>query len=564
MRATRWLVLSLAGFFLAACAPSPTSPPPPGGDSLIIAADIAERLKQFKPVDLAADLSFLPPEDRQAVDHLVAAAKLLHKIYLRQIWEGNPGFAKQVAGLQGPLAGPAREYYRIMGGPWDALKDDEPFLGRKVKPSGGGFYPEELTKQQFEQYLADNPAEKAALTSLTTVVRREGEKLVAIPYHRAYAEDLAAAAEELRTAAGLTGNPSLRRYLELRAQAFLDDDYFPSDMAWMDLDSPLEVVFGPYETYDDALFGYKASFEAFVCVTNPADARRLEAYKAELPAFERGLPIEDEYKNLRRGTASPISVADEIFTAGDTRAGVQTLAFNLPNDERVREAKGSKKVLLKNMMHAKYEAILRPIAEKVLPPGEAGKVDFDSFFHFILLHEMSHGLGPGRLNLKGRETEVRLELQEFYSALEEAKADALGVFNLYALADKKLLPAGVIEALPWTYTAGLFRTARFGTTEAHGLGVVIQTNWMLDKGALEVTPLGFFRPVPEKFREAVGGLVRELLLIQARGDRAGAAALVDRWGKAPQPLLQRLGSLSAIPVDVDPRYPADDPGWSTR
>lgn len=564
MRPQLPLLLALAAAGLAAC----TSPPPPasqpGDAALTIVPDIEARVKQFHPVHLTADLSFLPLEERQAVNHLIAAARIMHRIYLRQTWEGHAAFAPKVAALQGPLAKPAQEYFRIMAGPWDALKEDEPFIGTAPKPSGAGFYPETLTKQQFEQYLTSHPEDKAALISLTTVVRSEGEKLVAIPYHQYYAEDLAAAASELRAAAALTKNASLKNYLELRAQAFLNDDYFPSDMAWMDLDSSLEVVLGPYETYDDALFGYKASYEAFICVRMPEDARRLEAYKGELPSFERNLPIPDEYKNLKRGSASPISVADEIFTAGDTRAGVQTVAFNLPNDERVREAKGSKKVLLKNMMHAKYDAILKPIAEAVLPPAEANKIDFDSFFHFILMHEMSHGLGPGRLTLNGRETEVRLELKEYYSALEEAKADALGVYELYALAEKKMLPPGVIEALPWTFTAGLFRTARFGTTEAHGLGVVIQTNWMLEHGALGVTPEGFFSPVPEKFKEAIGGLVRELLLIQARGDFNGARAMVEKWGKPSRAMLQRLGTLSTIPVDVDPHYPGDDPGWSAE
>jgi hypothetical protein len=358
----------------------------------------------------------------------------------------------------------------------------------------------------------------------------------------------------VRQAAAATANASLRTFLEKRAAAFLSDDYFESDMAWMDLDGAIEVVIGPYETYEDALFGYKASFESFVCVAQPEDSKKLARYKGELPFFERNLPIPDEHKNLQRGSSSPIRVADVVFSAGDARSGVQTLAFNLPNDERVREAKGSKKVLLKNTMQAKYEAILAPIAQRVLVPAEAGKLDFDSYFHFILFHELSHGLGPGRLNLGGRSTEVRLELKELYSALEEAKADVLGVHNLYAAFDRKVVPAAIVDPLPWTYVAGLFRTARFGVAEAHGLGVVLQTNYLLGKGAVAITPEGHFRPVAGRFRGAINDLAHDLLMIEAKGDYAGAKAFVAQYGTPPPALLQRLAALKDIPVDIDPHY----------
>jgi hypothetical protein len=322
----------------------------------------------------------------------------------------------------------------------------------------------------------------------------------------------------------------------------------------MDLDSPLEVVIGPYETYEDGLFGYKAAFEAFLCIAQPEDSRRLDKYKGELPFLERNLPIPDEHKNLHRGTDSPIRVVDEIFTAGDARAGVQTLAFNLPNDERVREAKGSKKVLLKNMMQAKYDAILKPIAARVLPKEDVDRLDFDAYFHFILFHEMSHGLGPGRITLDGRKTEVRLELKDLYSAFEEAKADVVGVDDLYALARRGVVDPGIVEHLPWTYVAGLFRAARFGTTEAHGLGVVIQANYLLEKGAIEVTSDGRFRPVVDRFPGAIRELAHDILMIQATGDYQGAQDMVKRYGTVPAAMATLLDSLRSVPVDVDPSY----------
>jgi len=375
-----------------------------------------------------------------------------------------------------------------------------------------------------------------------------------VPYSKEYGGLLAEAAKELRAAAAATENESLRRFCELRATAFEDDDYYESDMAWMDLDSPIEVVIGPYETYEDTLFGYKAAFESFVCIASPEDSARLAAFKGELPYLESALPIADEYKNPNRGSESPIRVADEVFTAGDTKAGVQTLAFNLPNDERVREAKGSKKVLLKNMMHAKYDAILAPIAARVLTAEDVDNLDFDTYFHFILFHELSHGLGPGKITVDGRDTEVRLELKDLYSALEEAKADALGVHTLYQLADKGAVAPEIVAPLPWTYLAGLFRSVRFGATEAHGLGVAVQASYLLDHGAVEVTPEGAFRPVLDRFRPVIEELARELLMIQATGSYDGARQLVDRYGKVPEAMQRQIDTFTDIPVDIDPVF----------
>jgi len=536
-------------------APGPGESGAVQGD-LKVAPDMVARRAQFVQQTLSADISQLSSGDRLALAHLVEAARAVDEIFRLQAYDGNPALAEKVAALKGPDAEAARDYYRIMYGPWDRLSDvREPFLGEVPRPPGASFYPADLSPGEFEAWVAAHPEDKEAFTSLFTVIRRDGDRLVAVPYSEAYRPLLERASAELRAAAGATDNASLKRFLELRADAFLVDDYYQSDVAWMDLDSAIEVVIGPYETYEDTLFGYKAAFEAFVCVAQPEDSARLAVYKSELPFLEGNLPIPDVHKNLERGSESPIRVADEVFTAGDSRAGVQTLAFNLPNDERVREAKGSKKVMLKNMMEAKYEAILRPVAERVLPVGAADRLDFDSYFHFILFHELAHGLGPGRLVIDGRSTEVRLELKELYSAIEEAKADVLGVYNLYALADRGVVPQAVVEPLPWTYTAGLFRGARFGTTEAHGLGVVLQTNFLLDKGALRVTEDGRFEPVVEGFREAVGELAGELLMVQALGSYDGSRALVERYGQLRPEMAQLLEELRSIPVDVDPVYP---------
>ncbi len=553
MRSTL-LVLGLGVLAVTACGPSGGKVPAAGVDQLTVAPDIQERRAQFARHDLAVDLSVLPDSERLALVHLVKAARVMDTVFLRQAWRENPAFGERVAALEGPDAAAAKAYYRIMFGPWDRLEDFEPFLGNTPRPEGAGFYPEDMTADEFKAWLDANPDDRDAFTSTVTVIRRKGESLAAVPYSLEYADLLEQAASELRAAAAATGNASLKRFLELRADAFETDDYYESDMAWMDLDSLVEVVIGPYETYEDTLFGYKAAFESFVCVAQPEDSKRLEVFKGELPFLEQSLPIPDEHKNPNRGSESPIRVADEVFTAGDAKAGVQTLAFNLPNDERVREAKGSKKVLLKNMMHAKYDAILTPIAARALPEGAADHLDFDAYFHFILFHEMAHGLGPGRITKDGRQTEVRLELKELYSAIEEAKADVLGVYDLYLLADKGVVASSILDHLPWTYTAGLFRSARFGTTEAHGLGVVVQVNYLLDKGAIEVTPEGRFQPVPDRFREAFRDLAHDILMLQAEGSYAKAAEMVQTYGDVPPAMEAILGSLGDIPVDVDPVF----------
>jgi len=387
------------------------------------------------------------------------------------------------------------------------------------------------------------------------VIRRDGDALVAVPYSEVYREWLEPASEHLRRAAAATENESLRRFLELRAEAFLSDDYYESDKAWMDLEAPLEVTIGPYEVYEDGLFGYKAAFEAFVTVNDPEASAALSGYKAELPWLEGHLPIPEEHKNLDRGSESPIRVVDIVYTAGDTKSGVQTIAFNLPNDERVREEKGSKKVLLRNIIEAKYEQILVPIAAQVLAPELVDRLSFDAFFDEVLHHELSHGLGPGTITVDGRETEVRLELRELYSTIEEAKADVMGIYDILALIDRGVMPAELREALDATYLAGLFRSARFGLHEAHGRGVVAQFNYLLEKGAIQVDDDGRYAVVADQFAIGIEALLHNLLMLQATGDYEGTMAFLDTYGVPTPELEAAIGRLTGVPVDVVPAYP---------
>lgn len=556
MRSAFVSVACLAGLTLAVSvrAAEPKAPRK-AGEELRVVPDIQKRIAQFVPTPFSADLSALTAEDRKVLGKLVEAGKLMNEIFLRQAWTGNPAMRAELKALTGPQSAAAREYFDINYGPWDRLAERQPFLGSKTRPAGAGYYPEDLTKQDFEAWIAKHPGDKEKLTSTFTVIRRGKDGgLVTVPYSQEYAEWLKPAAKLLREAAAITGNASLKKFLELRAAAFESDDYYASDVAWMDLDAPVEVTIGPYETYEDDLFGYKAAFEAYVTVNLPKESAALALYKERLPWLERNLPIPDADKNLNRGTESPIRVVDLVYGGGEAQAGVQTAAFNLPNDERVREAKGSKKVLLRNTMKAKYDKILIPIAGLVLDPAQVKDVSFDAYLNETLHHELSHGLGPGTITVDGRKTEVRLELKELYATLEEAKADVMGVYNILALIERGDMPAALRKSLEPTYVAGLFRAARFGVDEAHGQGVVSQFNYLMAKGALQLNAQGQVHAVSEKFPAGIRDLLHDMLELQARGDYEGTKKFLDTYGKPSQALRDAIGKLAAVPVDIRPRY----------
>lgn len=525
-------------------------------------ADIEKRVAQFTPTPLSADLSALDEKERRVLAELVAAAAPLDQVFLRQAWTGNPELRRRLAAERGSRAAATLDYFDVNFGPWDRLAEWQPFVGDHPRPAGAGFYPEDLTREAFEAWLKGHPGDRARFTSTTTVIRRAGgqrAELTAVPYSREYGAWLQPAADHLRRAAAMTGNASLKRFLASRAAAFANDDYYASDMEWMDLDSPIEITIGPYETYEDTLLGYKAAFEAYVTVALPAESAALARYKERLPWLERNLPIPDAWKNLGRGTASPIRVVDLVYGAGEAQAAVQTLAFNLPNDERVREAKGSKKVLMRNVMRAKYDTILLPIARQVLDPAQLSDVAFEAYFDHVLHHELGHGLGPGSITVDGRKTEVRLELKELYSTLEEAKADVMGVYDILALVERGEMPAELRRTLEPTYVAGLFRSARFGLQEAHGQGVVSQFNYLMEKGALAVDASNHFHAVPEKFPGAIRALLAEMLTLQAKGDYAGTRKFLETYGKASPSLVAAVARLSGVPVDIRPLYSPPPP-----
>ncbi|WAS94278.1 dipeptidyl-peptidase 3 family protein [Nannocystis punicea] len=518
------------------------------------------KIDQFVTSPLKTDVSALPPAEKAALDKLIEAARLMDPIFDRQTWAGNPALRAELEKDTSELGVIKLDYFTVMRGPWDRQEHYAPFATTLAHPPGAGFYPEDLGADAFKKWVADHPEDKAAFESLTTVIARVGDKLEARPYSAEYGEWLGPAAKALEDAAKLTKNRSLTKFLRSRAQAFRTDDYYQSDKDWMDLDSVVEITIGPYETYEDELLGLKASFEAFVTVSDPKASAALAKYKKYLPEMEQHLPIPDEVKT-RRGSESPIRVVDLVFSAGDARKSVQTIAFNLPNDERVRAEKGAKKVLLRNLIETKFEAIMRPIGNEVLHADHVASLSGEAFFLQVLFHELSHSLGPAFVGGEAKDgkadkVDVRVALGASYSPLEEAKADVMGAYNVLYMIEKGELAAELKDKVLLSYFAGLFRSARFGVAEAHGRGAALQLNRFLAAGA--VTPesaSGKFKVDLAKLEAAIGDLVRDICLVQHSGDKAAADKLLDEHGKITPLLQAALDRLGTIPVDIRPSYP---------
>lgn len=524
-----------------------------GGD-LDVATDISERLGVYAEVDMEVPWDLLDERDRSTLNELYLAAMVMDELFMGQVSAENAELGDKVraTGDEGLIT-----LFELNFGPWDRVHDNEPFIGSGAKPAGADFYPADMTKQEFEAYIKEHPEDKEAFESEFTVIRRtSGGGLEAVPYSTAHAELLGKAAEHLENAADLSKNESLSNFLNLRAKAFKTDDYFESDMAWMDVEGNLlDVTIGPYEVYEDNLFNYKAAYEAFLCIRDPEESKKLDGLKGYLLKMEKNLPIADKHKTLDRGTDSPISVVDLIFSAGDTKAGVQTLAFNLPNDERVHEAKGSKKVMLRNMCKAKFDKILVPIAEKVIDPDLVPFVTFDAYFNHILLHEFSHGLGPGRITLEdGTETTSDKAMRENHSTIEEAKADVVGQYNFYYLIGEGFYEGRLENETAVTFLAGFFRSVRFGAESAHGRANMIAFNYLKEKGAYRLDADGYWTVDIEKAKVAVRELSSKILMLQALGDYAGSNEFIEKYcvmGPGVKASLARLGD---VPIDILPRF----------
>lgn len=518
---------------------------------------VKQQLQKLAPVEIKADLTGLNKNEQQALRLLVKAAMLMDRLFMRQVHHQNWAIVKALEQGKNPDYKVLLDYFRINFGPFDRLNNDQPFINLSVKkPAGANFYPVDITKEEFEQWIKSHPADEAAFTSLFTVIARKEGKLVAIPYAQAFQKPLQACSRLLKKAAEKIDSPSLKKYLNSRADALLTDDFFQSDIDWVDVkDHKIEVVIGPYEVYEDTLFAYKASYEAFITIVDQKESEKLAILANYLDDMERHLPIEDKYKNFARGKSSPIMVVNEVFTGGDTKAGIQTTAYNLPNDERVREAKGSKKVMLKNVAQAKFEKCWIPIVKEVLGQKELALISFDAYFDHVMMHEISHALGPGTIIKDGKKTTVDKELKDLNPCLEEAKADIVGIWNLKFMIDKGVFPKELAKNIYPTYLGGIFRSIRFGLNLAHGGGMAIQANYILEKGGFTVDEkTGRFSVAEGKIEEAIKQLCHDILMIQAQGDYQKAKALIDRY-RVLSPQLQRaVDAVKHVPIDIFPIY----------
>ncbi|MFP5260818.1 MAG: dipeptidyl-peptidase 3 family protein [Blastocatellia bacterium] len=520
---------------------------------------LAAKINRFAPTEVTADVSHLSAGDRKALDKIIQAARLMDPLYYRQVWSGNAALKKKLEADDSPAGRQRLHYFVINKGPWSRLDNNEPFIEGvpPEKPPQGGFYPDDMSKEEFNAWVQGlSDEERRRAVGFFYVIRRGADgKLKAVPYSEEYSEFLAPAAKLLREAAALTSNQTLKNFLAARADSFLSNNYYASDVAWMDLDSPIELTMGPYETYDDELFGYKAAFEAFVTVRDEAESAKLLKFSGYLQELENNLPIEALYRNPKLGPASPIRVVDVVYTAGEGNQGIQIAAYNLPNDEQVVKEKGSKRVMLKNVQEAKFDKVLVPLSKVLIDAPQRSQISFDAFFTHILMHELLHGLGPHNITVGDSQTTVRMQLKELYSAIEEAKADITGLWALQYLIDKGAINRRMERELYTTYLATSFRSVRFGITEAHGRGQALQFNYLMDEGGIKFNAAaGTFGIDKLRIKEAVRKLTHEILTLQAEGSYEKAKAMLDKYAVIRPEMRKALDRLGGVPVDIEPRF----------
>ena len=558
--------LLMAAAVGSACAATPAATPA----TPATAAQLTAMSARYAPVALTADVTHLSAGDRQAIAKLVEAAKLVDVLQLRQRWSGNEALWAALKKDKSKLGQARLNYFWINKGPWSVLDAHASFMPASYagiaipahKPEAGNFYPQGATKASLETWMNGlSPEDKQqAQWFFTTIRAGQDGKYQTVKYSDEYKVELKQLAKLLDEAAAATDNASLKKFLTLRAKAFLDNDYLPSDFAWMDLDSPVDITIGPYETYNDELFGYKAAFEAYVNIRDQAETQKLNFFAKHMQELEDNLPLDAQYRNPKVGALAPMVVVNQVYGAGDGNMAVQTAAYNLPNDERIISARGSKRVMLKNVQEAKFKATLTPISKLVLTPEAQQDVDFNSFFTHILAHEIMHGLGPHATTVDGKPSTPRQDLKEAYSTIEEAKADITGLFALRYMMDKGQLndTLGQGEAaerkLYNTFLASGFRTLHFGLTDSHARGMAIQMNYILDKGGFVSLGDGRFGVDFGKIKQAVIDLDREFLTIEATGDYARAQAMMAKYVVIRPEVQVALDKMKAVPNDIRPEF----------
>ncbi len=523
--------------------------------NLKVTADLGQRLAKFQHVRMPFRTAGLTVREQHLVRKLVEASGYLESIYWRQSDPEALTLYQSLASRRDRRDIELRTYLRINASRFDLINQNEPFVGTDPMPPGAGFYPANLTRERLAQYVKEHPEQKAAIYDQFTIVRWNQGKLEAVPYHIAFRAFLEPAANALRAAAELSDDADFAKFLQMRADALLSDDYFPSDLAWLDLKNPkFDIIFAPYETYLDGLLGVKGSYGAAVLVRNQRESEKLELFQKYVPEIQDALPLAEEDRPSKHGLETPMEVMDNPFRAGDMVHGYQAVADNLPNDPRVHEQKGSKKLFFKNFMDARVTYIILPVARKLMDPKQAAKVSGEGYLLGTITHEICHGLGPSFARTPAGKVGIREAIGPGYSGLEEAKADVTGMFALKWLVDHDVLPKNKLEGYYTSYVADLFRAARFGTAEAHGQAEMMEFNYFSERGALTRNARGRYAIDYEKMPGAVADLTKELLEIEATGDRARAENWFKKYGAMPEDLKASLKTVAAVPVDIDPVF----------
>jgi hypothetical protein len=523
-----------------------------GGALWAQSSDVAARLSKWKNVEMPFHSEGMTARERRMVDKLVEACWLLDDVYWRQ--SDLDGLA-----LYKSTNDPAlRTLLTIMGGRWDLIDENRPFAGAPPMPPGHELYPHDLTRARVEQYVVQHPEDKAAIYDNYTVVKRRNDRLIGVPYKDEFKAQLVPMAQALRDAAGLSSDSAFANFLRLRADALLSDDFYKSDLAWLDLKDPkFDVIFAPYETYLDDLLGVKTSYGASVLIRNEAESQRLAVYQRYVPDIQDALPVDAAARPSKRGHLTPMEVMDAPYRAGDLRHGYQAVADNLPNDPKIHQEKGTKKIFFKNFMDARVTYVVLPIARKLMQPQQAAKASAEGYLSFTLMHEISHELGPDFARRNGKQVDIRESIGPAYSGLEEAKADVVGMFGLKWLVDHGAMPKQRLEEYYASYVAGTFRTLRFGTGEAHGRAQMMEFSYLTEQRALTYSG-GRYLIDMAKIPAALEGLAKELLAIEATGDRGRAEAWFAKYDRTPQELKNALAGTTDIPVDINPVFSFKD------
>ena len=514
------------------------------------ASDLDRRLARWQPVQMPFNDMALTAGERQMIRKLVEASQYLDNIYWRQ---SDPEGLALYKSTRDPKL---RRLLMINGSRFDLIDENRPFAGTEPISPGHGIYPKGLTREQIEEYVKAHPEKKAELYSPYTVIERRGNDLAGRPYHEVYKSFLAPMTKALREAAALSTDRAFAEFLNRRADALLTDDYYRSDLLWMDLKDPkFDVIFAPYETYLDDVLGVKTSYGSAVLIRNEAESKKLSVYQQYVPDIQDALPLAPEDRPSKRGHRTPMEVMDAPFRGGDLRHGYQAVADNLPNDPRIHQEKGSKKIFFKNFMDARLKFVVLPIAKRLMRADQAALASGEGYLAAVLLHEISHGLGPSFARKGGKQMDIREAIGPAFSGLEEAKADVVGMFGLKWLADRDAMPKARLPEYYASYVAGIFRTLRFGTAEAHGRAQMMEFNYLSQERAVTRDPAtGQYAIDSARMPVAIAQLAKELLEIEATGDRARAENWFKRYEAMPADLKAVLDKTQDVPVDVDPQF----------